>query len=691
MATKPMQPKTYDDAKLQAMSEPLTIRIEKIKGNTRTPIPMPPGVGDDGLPTPGGTNLTKNDIRAIENWLVTEWAGGGLYEITVTDSSQPNAISMKWNPYWNPAQYPEKTPPPLVDPTTPNDAAPMPAAPMQHATQPQPQQVRPMASPFPNGLPPGLPTTAPSGPYAAQPYPYYPQPYYAPPPMPAMPPPPPIGSPHWQTWQQEQERREREAEVRAMRERELMREREALEAKHRAELERERQAAEAKINGVNHQLSEMRNLIAQLTAQIQNPPKAQNTELEEMRRRYDDMQREREMERREQQTREMIRAMQEQSQKQIEMVMQQMRDFQARLAEASNNRHDPLVAMMQEQNRLNTEALKEMARAQNDAISRLQGFIMNPRDMFTLARESSQSIDGVTEKMHRLFGGVIDMQARVMENALQLQPGGSGVIDVIRDGIASAKETVEKVVTSKQMEQRLAVEAQLQAQQAQVEYAQAMAQMQAQAQQGGAIVTPPPAPQAQLAGAPAAPVEQPSNVTPITAASRVRLKRNVEDPGAPRRLGHTDKEWFGPILPEVEQVRQLAAHYVESIGMNPPRLGADDTPEGAAPEDVVQGVQQAVAMVIARGVTIRALNDLLMQDRFADFVDVLLPDLPQSYRDEVVQGLVQMKGKGSPVQLDESDGEDDEDGEDGEDGEPTETGRQRAARPVRPNGRPQAH
>src|SRR5262249_18018446 len=108
MAGAPIKqpPKTFDDAKLQAMTEPLTVRVERLKNNTRSPIPLP----DNADGSPGSTGWSREEIQRIDAWVVREvrGGGGGLFEVSVTDSSQPNPIVMKWQPYFNPMDYPER-------------------------------------------------------------------------------------------------------------------------------------------------------------------------------------------------------------------------------------------------------------------------------------------------------------------------------------------------------------------------------------------------------------------------------------------------------------------------------------------------------------------------------------------------------------------------------------------------------
>lgn len=678
MAIKTQSPRAYDDAKLAAMVEPLTIRIEKIKGTSRTPVPLPEG--EDGKQ--GGTEWAKEDVRGMENWLVTEWTGGGLYEITVTDSS-PTPNVMKWSPYWNPADYPEKLPPPLA------------AAARQQPTAtslPPTPQVRMPA--FPNGFPSFPQATGPTAPQAPQ---WYPQPQQFYMPQPPLPPAPTPGSPQWAAWQDAAEKRRLDEELRLMREQAAQREREALNAKHDAQLAAERQASEQRTRALEQQISELRNLMTAQNASTQKNPElealrmqldAQRQQMEIQARaaeaaraaaeqKANEERREREAERREREMKDLIKSQQETAQRQIEEMRRQMEAQQREAAQAAllaaqaANKQDPMIPMfmqmMQSQTeaakeaaRQNADAIKEVARNQAASMAQLQSTMMTPIQAMQLVKDSASQADGATAKVQQLFGTVIDMQQKVMENALQMQPSGSPVPGLIEKGIDTVQATIERYVGAKSTEERVKAQAQ-----AQIVEAQSRAYVAAQQAQSGAIVTPPPVEQAQLAGV--------NNVVPITEGKKKSKKRAAaaEQPtGAAtvptpepvvtgdntKRLGRTDVQWFGPLLAEVEQLRMGIDRFMESMQMEPPRLDAHGQLEGIGPEMAAMGIQQAVGEVMRRQVAIPAMVDLLFQQRFADFVDVLIPNAPQQYRDDLVSMLAQGEDDDEEEDEDEDDG-----------------------------------
>lgn len=623
------------------MVEPLTVRVERLTGNSRTPIPMP---DSDDPNLPQGEGWTKELIRGLEQWLVTEWAGGGLYEFSLRDSS-PQPITMTWSSWFDTKDYPSIIPPPLRTQQQQGQIIPL--------AQPQ-TQVRPMTA-FPHGLPS-------AGMFQQPQQAGYPQQQYAPfyGPQYQMPPPPPPGTHGYAQWKDDAERRRIEDELHRLRDREMAREREALETKHKAEIERLQATALAERSRNDTAINELRTMIgslAQTIAQQQTQSKP-NSELEEMKRAMAEQAREREAERREALMREQIKAMNDATQRQIEALMRQM-ELQAQAArEAANNRPDQLVMMMQEQARQNAEMLKEMARNSTDAIKSMQTFMMTPTTMFDLATRQTQALDTTTDKLSRQYSGLIDMQTKIMENALAMQPQGSSAIDVVRDGVQGLKEMVERYTGSKTAEQRINANAQVEIARAQAAvYAASVAQ-----QQGTVHVPPAPQPQSQLSGTPMAQNANAAASTPPTPAVRP-----IE------RFGRTDEEWFGPALDEVKQLRDGAARFIESLQQRPPRVGADGMPEGLSPEQCAINVLQAIQFLVQRNIPIQALVDLVMVERFDDFFAVLLPDAPQNYRDDARAVFVETAQRMSGVTEEElaeaqrvQQGDGDGDGDDGD-------------------------
>lgn len=626
---KPITQQPFDEARFGQLLAPLTCRVDKFKGSNRTPIKIPES--DEGHA--GGTDLTHDDVRKIEEWLLTgaPGGGGGLYEISVADASTP-AQSMRWRPFWDARTYPELGPDGLPTSQPPGPGQVIPFSPI---AQPTPSQGRQFMPPvWPNGLP---------GPqYQAQaPYPYAPQPMY----YPQMGAPPQVGSPQWSMYQAEDSKRRMEDENRILREKQADAERAALQAQHRAELRSAEQATEARFARQESQMGELRTLLAQLTQTIQNgaTQQAKNPELEALKEqhrqteiKYENERREREAERRDQLLREQIKAIQDSTARQLEAMQRQS---ETTIAAASANKHDPMVAFMQEQTRQHNEALKEMARSNSTALEKMQMLMMTPRDMFAMAKESTAAADVASDRVAQQFSRVIEMQQKVTENALQMAPQGNGALDLVRDGVNGFKDIAERYMGTRATEKRLEADANRMTHDAQLKLAQTQifAQAQAAAQAAQPVQPPPIQVPAHLAGLGSTPVPPP----PAAKKRKKVAKEQVQEALAeePKRLGKTDEEWFGALMPEVEILREQVDVFLESIqiGRADPKTGA---PQGASPEQAAMGVIQAVAMVTQKRYPIPVMIELFFQQRYADFVDVLIPDAPQLYRDDLVVAII---------------------------------------------------
>lgn len=620
-------PRSFDDEKLSMMVEPLTIRIDRLKDNKKMPIPIPP-------PPSGEEFWTKDEIRNhLEQFLVTHWSGGGMYHISVTDSSEPGRITMSWQPFWSPSEYPERVPPPLADARSP-DAPP--AAP--HIPY----------NPFPpagaRSMPPYTPPTPPPG--------YWPNPPLSYP----MPAPPPVGSHQYSAWREEADRRKAEEELQRLRDERDRKDREARELAHKAELDRVSQAneqrfsrLEASINGLASALKE--GAAPKGPSEAERRMETQIAELREQTRKAEERaeaaRREAEADRREAQLREMIQAQALQAQKAHDQTQRQIELMQANFDKAlaaltaqfasSANRTDPIFTVMQQQSMQFADTLKALAAENSRALERVQALVLNPKELIAMARDNAAGTEAAIERTTKLTSNVLEMQNRVFETALSVQPQGNGVVDTIREGIGSLQQFAERYVGGKSKEAVASAQAQAEIARAQV---QAM-EIQARAQNPAAFT--PPAPQG-LAGAPEAiPVGPVSTTAPedqVPAAPRVE-----------RLWGRTDSEWFGPAEPDVLRLREGAQQFLQAFE---PFKGTGKVPEnlpGFKPDQAAHFINGAVMVAAQRGVTIPALAELLAQGEVTAFLGVLLPDADVEYREAVKEIL-------------ESQGEDDEEEED---------------------------
>jgi hypothetical protein len=627
--------KVFDPVKLDSMVEPLSVRVEKMRGNARTMIPLP--LGDDG--SPAGSNWTKENIRTLETWLVNEWAGGGMYLISVTDSNQP-MTKMEWTSFYPPSEYPEKTPPTLAgaarDPQVPT---------------PQPSQVRSMGS-FPSVFSNGLPTASPA-PSQGQAF-FVPQQSFS----------TPRESNYQSGFQGNQmraddERRRYEEQLRDMQGQLARAREEALQQQYRLELDRKITEAKNEQAATNERFSRLEQLMERMMTAAARPAIDPQIEaLKEQNRilaaQAENERREREAERRDRELRDLVARQAEESRRQLELIT------------ANNKGHDPMMMFLQENARQQIEAVKEQARNQTTQMQQLQTFMMNPRDIMAMSKESSNGLDQVTRQITGAYTDVFNMQRAAVDQILQLQGGdGNSTVALIEKGLDRASSFAERFISGKTKEATVAQQSQAQMAQAQAQAmtAQAMA-MQAQAAAANAPQLPEPMPTSTgLNGAGAVASIAPTPMNGHTAGVNDAWTTGPAPANAemakplPKRLGRTDLEWFGPILPKVEELRTGVSRFIGSLQMQPHRLKKDGTVDGVEPEEATGMIMQAMTVVVQQQIPIAAMIDLLAQNRVADFMDVLLPDAPQSYRDDVAQGVMASLSGEDAEDEDEDEGE----------------------------------
>jgi hypothetical protein len=667
-------------ARFETMVEPFNVRVEKLKGTTKYEIPLPEQDG-----SAPGTGWSKDQVRELQTWIVKEWAGGGHYFFAIVDAQ---AQSMEWNAYYSPSEFPERVPPtlaaayatgviPFAGQSTPVNQK------VQMASFPTSGSNLPPSSAYPGGaqmMPSAIPMPSPT-PFAPQPF--YPQPYgygYQPPQA--------AGS---------------NSEVQALRE-QLAQERQAAQqrdferqvAAMKAESERRMAEMHANFSSMIEKLGQQltgprAGAVDPVLAQVQE----QNRALQEQLRRQEE---ERERARREQELREQVTRSAEDTRR---MIDEANRRTETMMREMASAKPDQQLVMFQTMFSAQVETMKEIARNSQMQIERMQANTLRPQDILAIAKDASSSTDQVAANITRQFEAMFGIQRQLIEQAAQLnQGGGNEVIGLVRDGASKLAEMAEKYTGDKAKENIAQINAQAKVAQAQADVVKAqqerlsqMAAMEAAVRAGQAVQMPdgsfraaggpqqpalgapptnghgpttvvppspawvpphmrkPAAPSAGLSGAPAAPA--PDNVVPF---------KPDGSPNGPRRIkGRTDLEWFGPILPNVNELRVEVAKFIAGLEQKPP------IEDGASPADAATAINIAAGQVLERGIPIPAMIDLLIQGMLADFIDVLLPDAPQAYRDDVVKLLA----------ADEDDGEVDDDGanEDGdEDAEQPQAG-----------------
>lgn len=693
--TRP-QPTPFDQARLQTLTEPLTMRIERVKGNAYQVMPLPVR---DGYAAPG-QGFSQEEVMGIEQWTVGTF-GGGTYKFTATDSA---GEQMTWTQIFPLAQYPEKypviqpdgsvvvapasgssagqapvpVPPPYQQPAPPAGPWPPPA----YAQGPQMPMQQPMANPF--GLP-FYPSAAALSPFAT-PFRY-----------PGAPMNDDSSALKIQLVEQryqaqldrlaEENRRMAEENRRVLEEvRRSAEKRPAVDDATQMKLERER---EQRYNAEKE--AEKARFEATLKS-IEDRMSNRGSSSEEERRRYDEERQRREDERRreearlerEREERRLEREEAREERRRQEAQRQQEREDQRRrdevMLEAMKNKGpDPTVQLLMEQQRQQAELAREQARLQAEAakeqarlaaeaarervreqevlMSNLRTHMMSPTEVARMVKEASSGQDQFVKTMAGTFNDVFGTVRDWFANMSQMMNGGgeSPVVRVIEGGISQAKDMFQTWQRSK-------------AQAAVAQANAAAAAHQPPMPPPAYWETPPPVVQQQQAAAPQA-VAQPTNgngaakpngngaaVAPTNGSSAGL--GNADAPPAPKepvRLGgKTDAEWFGPALPDVLELRNGAYYFYESARLG--RMTADGKrPEGIGPDQIAQLIVQAAHIVESQKIQgVPAFDYLFKNQMYPQLIEILLPDLPadgaQGFRDHVAQYLYDLLKPGAVAQ-----------------------------------------
>lgn len=658
--------------RFDTMVEPFNVRVDKFKGTTKYEIPLPEQDG-----SAPGTGWSKEQARGLETWIVKEWAGGGHYQFAIVDSAQQ---LMEWTAYYPITEFPEKIPPTLQGAyTTPG--------PIPFAGPSTPVNQRAQMASFPgsgSNLPPGsafpmMPAAVPM-PMPAPQQGMYPPPGYGYNPYAMMQPAPAAPSTEAQALR-EQLANERQLAAQRDFERRL----EAL----KAESEQKMAAMQAQFSSM---ISSMTDKLAEkLGTNRGNQPDPVLAQLQENNRRLEEQIRrqaeENERTRRENELREQMARNAEETRRLVEAANARTESI---IREMSNKGPDQQLLMFQTMFNAQSEAMKEIARNSQSQIERMQANALRPQDVLAIAKDASSSTDVVAGNIARQYEAMFSIQRQLIEQAAQLnQGGGNEVIGLIRDGAGKLAEMAEKYTGDKAKENIAQINAQAKVATAQADVVRSqqerlaqMAAMEAAVRSGQAAVMPDGtivahgAPQQAalpgggLNGAPtngnghvtrvtppnpawvppgmrksAAAPAQPSNVVPF---------KPDGSPNGPRKVkGRTDEEWFGMILPNVNELRGEVAKFIAGLEANP------RVRQGASPSDCATAINIAASQIIERQIAIPAMIDLLLQGMLADFIDVLIPDAPQAYRDDVVKLLgTEEGGEGDEDPDDEEDDED---------------------------------
>jgi hypothetical protein len=650
-ALKPKD-KRFDPARIQAMGEPFTVRIEKKKGNASMPVFQKEG-------------LSRDEVMGIENWILTQWTGGGFYEGRVTDNAGNN---MDWVFVYDPSQYPEKVPPEMgqahANPVVAAAAAagqtavmmqPAPAQssmpPAQQSYQasmpmlaPQPQQVSmpmPMMQPMTviqpqqaqaqQAQPQGYQTFAtPYGvsyPQQAQPQGYQ-QAYMQPqqvgvmgPSMTALP--PLSGGQDDHVRRLETQLRDQLLEKKDIEFKSALTMIQQANAQQIAALQAEiRRMGEAGSTNGSAQVRELeKKLEDQKTAVLEQrilalteavtktqmapatpaiPPEilstieALKTQNFETQRRLEDEKRQRDAERAEERHQREMLALQQQIQ-QLSTTMQQQA----------------------------TQAPSPMLDAVRNMTDRMMGVMVNPIQMIELMDRKAGAADGVIKTMMDMMQGIAGMYQQAVQVTASGGPSTAGVI--VQEAISKIGDGIQAAASAVRDRGVMAEKVKVEQAKAQAAMANALIQQRASVPQMQAL------PQAQggLAGAPVPPPQAAPPAPPQAAAPAVKPTNGK----APLDRDHA---LLGAAYDEVMELRK---------GVAEDKLSGP----GAA-----SAIYQGVAYMRTNGIEIPAFK-LLDNEQFADFIEVLLPGLSDTKLGAIVTAFVSLVENDGVEMPDETD------------------------------------
>jgi hypothetical protein len=679
----------FDPEKLMSLVDPIQVFLERVQNDGPETISLPaldPATRQIDQRGSLGMGWTKDDIIKLPAWLAAVWSGAGYYEVTLMDARGQKMeycfhVSMTADVKVRPVpqlganivppgavqQAPQAQTQAIVQPTPPPQPSPAYVPLAGAAPPPQPQWGPQMMMPTPNTPPPPQPGASPPLGWSSpppvtqgqpqaqqpqQPYPYYqqqqqPQQFFG-----------------YQGWPPVAPTRDEKAEER-MRALEAQLEeskRAALQAQYQQELERQRMESQRELASIKEEmrrLGETKNQtgndearrereereriererererndqrFADLNKAIAEIGKSHRPEEDDRIRRLEDESRrrdeehKRELEKRDQQMREdrMRQEMKEQTQR-TEQMMRDLKDEQRKGP-------DPVIEMMKENQRMQIAMQQEVARMQAASVQAMQQNSINPIQLMSILEKRDSTSDQFTRTLLPTLTGVIDLYRGAAQNVVELAGGGSAATwqPVAQEAMATGKEIMDRYFTWK----RDAAVSENKAKQAQAEAASAAARAHA-AVTGQRAAPPQPPPQfvtnsghvGPANGQAAGPQPQAQQTAPMPPPAAVADAQVI-----PIKRPPSEEEQFGPAL---ESVKRL-------------RLGVKDGT--LDPKKAVDAILRGVSVLAQRGLIVPAFT-LYQEERWADFIDVLLPQAPAPFREECVRILseeTEVVGRGS--------------------------------------------
>jgi hypothetical protein len=413
-AKKPKE--EYDEARLSTLTEPITMRVDRLENGSKEPVILPIKPGE-AVP---GKGFEADDVRRIEEAISTKLCGHGHYVFAATGS---NGETMRWERSFHQSRYPTIHKGKVIAPPVQASAAQQPSA------YAGPGFLAGLAQPSTPVMPPSQPQLG----WPQQPPPANGGSHWL-----GYQPPPPVYQGNYQSAWQPGGQKDAPSSDRVVRLEEQI-QRERLENRYKEQL-----------GGLAQQMNELKQTISA-------PQK--NEELEVVKEQL----RQTEQQRASDQTARMIdesarasREMMQQMQAQNQQQMQQMQQMMERMASRPTG-PDPTMMLLVETMKASSTAQSEAMRGSNETqkeIARLQAesqreqakSALGPRDMVDLMR--SQNIG--QEQLASAYSKVWELMQSGIETVLTAQgPAPNPVFDILGQTAQGALEVGQQYVDAK--------------------------------------------------------------------------------------------------------------------------------------------------------------------------------------------------------------------------------------------------
>jgi len=610
MAT-PKKPTQFDLKVFESMQEPIRIRIERKnrRSNQMEPISLPQ------------TEWSKEDAGNIEQIVLHDLAGGGSYKGQMTGAG---GKAMEWVFYYPEEVFPSKipegaagaigVPQPMQAPQAPPSAQPLGWSPGMYGSPVSP----------PNR--PSIPSYQGQQPQQGIPSQYWPSVYpqagypYVPPPM----------SPWTQQYQPVPASSPRgagaSAETEALRQQLQEARRAADEERHARE--REAQAAafrQQQIEAERKHSEEMRQLREMIAAQKKTSP-ADDPVIQQMKVQNELLQRQVEEANRKAEQQAAEARHRQEMQTLRESMQAQQNETRQLMAKMGENKSDPMMTTLVEMQRSANDDRREQARVQSELQREAsRQAAESPRQMVEMMERlrSAGGMEQVLQSISGSYSGLMDQQRGIMEMMMNMGPDPK--MALAEGALAGGKELVERFITGKRdadiakerteqvkaNERAVSAQAQAQARVYEAQQAAVQASQEIYRDENGNIPAPPPQ-RDQLTG-PEQDEEQPTEEQPVVGEDGLEVQT---DEGV-----LTEQDVFGPAWENVQQLREAV------------------TQGTISPDLVATFLIEAMMVIQKEGHEVPAFS-LVLEQRYADLMELLMPAAPSEFMGQCIEMFV---------------------------------------------------